>query len=1221
MRIWKNARVLESPMTYHLINTPHRQAGNTAVSSPLLLHQFVPLFIMATPAATAGKVKLDTIARSVVWLEKGKRSGNRHNLKKRRGISTDVSIEMSGLAEEALSRNPLELAKDGELDMLKALIEAMSLPFTFTDPGNGCSLLHAAASNNQVHVIQYLIDHNVSLNSTNNDGNTPLHVATTALAFDVIHLLLNHAVDDTILNDSHDAALHIAVRTGNVDLVNVFLQHEYIDLIVQGYRNRTPLHIAAELDLVDIAIAFNNAIVVTKDWKEKGSFRLCAVDSDNLTPIHFAARCGSANVLQYMISICAKHGYPPESVMKYIDEENSTPLHVAIDSGHVNVLKVLLQNGASPLVQNGDQIPPLHLACYQGRLEMVQLIVEHCGDDVIHEISKNGQTPLHWGSRSIHGRPVLQYLISKGAKQCTVDKQGQSALHYSVIFGSLEAAKELMKTCNDSIYVTDNFGRNVIHHAVLNNRAAIIRMLMLNLANAFELIIKHQDKSGHCPLHYALENNQDDILMSMISAIRSKIVNLKNKDGWNYLHISAKSGNWKALNVLLETPASSIMINEVDNKGLTPLHYAAINGQLRCIELLLSHGAMIHKCYAGYTPFLTAVKNGYRECAEVLFRSHPFQREWTDDSGNTGLQLSLYSGSECPSVLNLCLDLNIPINRNENGETFLDIIISKSLLNPAFLVIQHDRWQECLDYPVLEENEHPFLLLIKNFPAVAAKVLERCHKMCPLPRNHPNYYENYDFKYLRLDKEDLEENEKPEKEKNGGKMEKEEMEIEEMTEQDVMSEVSIKISRNRVADIGNAVIGGRRNQPLEAMKTMLICNRVHLLTHPVVIQYLKAKWRGYGRLVYGIQFFLFFLQVVLVSIFALITPPARFDVDDNTYELLSDNITLSDVSIASNTIRIVTLFTCSFNTFLLVITILSIGLKVINFTKYDGIWLLTLSMISTYSFLIPWKYSVYGFRFIYWEAGAIATFSSWFSLVIFVKPFDFFGVYVTMFTEVLSTLIKVLFMCFLFLVAFTFPFYILVGDAHPFTNFGDAMFITFSYILGEINYEYYVRRTDNGSLQHPNLTYIFIVVAAGILAVAVANFLIGLAVGDIDSIRRNAVVKQRSDEIRIFSRIDVWLPKFIVQKYNKRFHTVHCNETVSLVRRIWRHLWRAVKETQEEDKDMYKLLADQQSQLHELKLDISNQVDIERRRYDELKHLLQTVSNKLNNYTVSSDDD
>ena len=1152
---------------------------------------------MATAHGNPGKrLTFEGTAKSTSWLERNRKAPTNNRFHRRKN-SKDVSIELSGLVEEAMSKDPHNLVTEGEYDMLKVLFETTVMSVRLTD-SNGASLLHTAAGSNQIEIMQYLIESGAPLNAKDSNGNTPLHVATMAAALEAIHLLLNKRAEDTMLNNDQDAPLHIAFRTGNVNLVNTFLQHETIDLLVPGYRNRTPLHIAAEHDLVDVVAAFNNAIVIVKMWKDKASFRLCAPDSDNLTPIHFAARCGSAGVLRYMMTHCTDHGYPSDVVLKFIDEEESTPMHVAIDAGHVNVLKVLLEFGASPVVQGENQIPPLHLACSQGRLEMVQLMVEHCGDGLVHECTKNGQTPLHWGSRSIHGGKILQYLISKGANLSMVDVQGQTALHYGIVFGSIEAVKELTQSnCDPSIYITDNLGRNVFHHAILHNRTAIVRLL-LKLCNASELVLQ-QDKSGHSSLHYALQNDQENLLLILVSIIQSKILNLKDENSMNYLHTAAKSGNWKALGIILDMPASTLMINEVDNEGSTPLHYAAIKGHLTCIDHLLSHGAMIHKCYRGYTPFLSAVRNGKKECAEALFKAHPFQREWTDDKGNTALHQAVTSG--CPLVLKLCLDLGVPISRNELGETFMDTMISKSSQTLLGVVTNHPRLQECLDFPVLEGTDHPFLRLIRNSPDVAEMVLDKCHEKSHLPRTHPNYYESYDFKYLRLDKCDLEEPEMTEKPSHD----------EDMSE-DMMSEASIRVNRNRAAALGNAVIRGTTQRPLEALRTMLICNRVNLLTHPVVVHYLKLKWRGYGRMVFLTQFLLFFLQVALLSLFVILTPPARIEVEDNSYELLSNNVTLSQVSIASNVVRITALFVCSINTVLLIANIISVGLRVINILKYDVIWMLVLSMCASFAFLVPWKYSVFGFKFIYWEAGAIATFTSWFGLVLFVKPFDFFGVYVTMFTEVLSTLIKVLFICVLFLFAFTFPFYILAGDVHPFTTIGDSMFIVFSYILGEINYEYYVRRSENDSLQHPNLTYVFVILAAGLLAVATANFLIGLAVGDIDSIRRNAVVKQRSDEVRIFSRIDVWLPKFIIQKYDTRFHTVHFNAPVHWLRQLWRYFWRALKENDHGDKDVYKLLADQQRELADMRKMVYDETVAHTRQYDELKHLLVILNGRLN---------
>ena len=1148
---------------------------------------------MAAATSNSRNLKLDALAKTVVAVERQKKGGHK---KIRKKSSKEITIELSGLAEQAVGQDPHQLAQDGELDMLKVLFETTDLGFRVPSDKQSSTLLHDAARTNQVETMRFLIEMGSPINGVDADGNTALHVATNACAFEAIQFLLNKSADNTILNNSQDAALHIAVRSGNVDLVNVFLQHESVDLIVAGYRKRTPLHIAAEHDLVDVVDAFNNAICVVKQWKEKASFRLCAADSDNLTPIHFAARCGSAKVLRYMISHCTEHGYPIEAVLKFIDEEQSTPLHVAIDSGHLNVVKVLLEFGASPIARNGDQIPPFHLACFQGRLEMVEAMVEQGGLEIIHEPSSSGQTPLHWGSRSIHSGHIIRYLISKGANLSHVDSQGQTALHSAIIFGSLEAVKELTKDDGDSLYITDNLGRNVIHYAVFHNRKAIL-LTLLKLPNAYELV-RQQDKSGQCALHYALESSQEDLISCLVSAIQAKISNLKNEAGSNYLHLAARNGNWKGLSILLETPAASLMTNEIDNIGSTPLHQAAMHGHLTCVELLLSHGAMIHKCYSGYTPFHTAVCHGHSDCAKALFKAHPFQKEWTDDHGNTGLHLAVTSGSVC--ALRLCLDLNIPITRNEQGQTFLDMLIGKDSRPLWVSIIEHDRWQECLDFPVLEGEEHHFLYLVKSLPDVAMQILDRCHKMSILPKGHPEYYEKFDFKYLRLHNEDLVNEEEEISQDSEEEIKK---------ETDMMSEASVQVRRN-TPNFAN-VVGLGTHQPLEALTRMVESKQVGLLIHPVVARYLKLKWRGYGRLIYTTQFLLYFLQVMLLSVFIVITPPARLNISEETYKLLSENVTLSEVSIASTTVRFLTLFVCIINMFILLANIFSIGLRVLNFLRYEAIWVTAVSIISSYAFLIPWRYQTYGFSSIYWEAGAIASFMSWFGILLLIKPYDFFGVYVTMFIEVLSTLIKVLFICLLFLLSFTFSFYILVGDVLPFKTVGDSMFITFSYILEDIDYETYVTRSRNRSLQHPNLTYVFVVGAAVVLAIALGNFLVGLAVGDIDSIRRNAIVKQRADEIRIFRRMDSWLPRIIVQCHDKRFHTVCFNSEVTFVRRVWRKCWRSLKETEADDEDVYKLISNQQREIMELKTQIRMQATAEAQRHEELKQMLHVLTSRV----------
>ena len=58
------------------------------------------------------------------------------------------------------------------------------------------------------------------------------------------------------------------------------------------------------------------------------------------------------------------------------DVQDSTPLHLAATYGHSEVAKLLLDNGANPLVPDGDKRTPLHEACLEGNHELARLLLE-----------------------------------------------------------------------------------------------------------------------------------------------------------------------------------------------------------------------------------------------------------------------------------------------------------------------------------------------------------------------------------------------------------------------------------------------------------------------------------------------------------------------------------------------------------------------------------------------------------------------------------------------------------------------------------------------------------------------------------------------------------------------------------------------------------------------------------------------------------------------------
>ena len=219
-----------------------------------------------------------------------------------------------------------------------------------------------------------------------------------------------------------------------------------------------------------------------------------------------------------------------------------------------------------------------------------------------------------------------------------------------------------------------------------------------------------------------------------------------------------------------------------------------------------------------------------------------------------------------------------------------------------------------------------------------------------------------------------------------------------------------------------------------------------------------------------------------------------------------------------------------------------------------------------------------------------------------------------MFLQVFTTLIKVLLICIVFIIAFALSFYILLSEQSLFSSIGNSFFITFSYLLGEIDYNSYVGLKEGRMLQYPILTFFFVLAAAVLLAVVVMNLLIGLAVGDIDKIRQNAIIKQRSDEVRIFTKLDNWLPLLFLRRFNVRFIKNYPNKEVNIVRAIWRYLWRSFKGDDDEDNDsddLRDLVEHQQKQLRELNARLTLLSTSQQQQHEELRQMMETIVNLI----------
>lgn len=84
--------------------------------------------------------------------------------------ATQVSVDSS---------TPWMAASEGNVQLLQSSLSSLNLPLTAADE-NGYTLLHAAASYNQIEILQFLLSNQVNINAVDNEGDSALHYAGNA---------------------------------------------------------------------------------------------------------------------------------------------------------------------------------------------------------------------------------------------------------------------------------------------------------------------------------------------------------------------------------------------------------------------------------------------------------------------------------------------------------------------------------------------------------------------------------------------------------------------------------------------------------------------------------------------------------------------------------------------------------------------------------------------------------------------------------------------------------------------------------------------------------------------------------------------------------------------------------------------------------------------------------------------------------------------------------
>eukprot|EP00079_Xenopus_tropicalis_P034008 XP_017947779.1 PREDICTED: ankyrin repeat domain-containing protein 26 isoform X3 [Xenopus tropicalis] len=253
------------------------------------------------------------------------------------------------------------------------------------------------------------------------------------------------------------------------------------------------------------------------------------------------------------------------SVGYELKDKDLSKLHRAASAGDVGKIKQLIKKQDINQLDKENRTP-LHIACANGQLDTVKLLLEH--KSKLNLCDNDNRSPL-LKAIQCQQESCATVLLEHNADPNLVDINGNAALHLAALIPSVSIAKQLLE-----------HGANI---------------------NAF-------NKEGCTPLILAVTENNEEMVEFLLK--EGADINACDRGGRTSLMISSNNGQNNLVRILLQNEAD---INIKDEKGWTADDYGVMNGHHACSHLIIEHGskkrANMSPCYGSIKRRETSIFN------------------------------------------------------------------------------------------------------------------------------------------------------------------------------------------------------------------------------------------------------------------------------------------------------------------------------------------------------------------------------------------------------------------------------------------------------------------------------------------------------------------------------------------------------------------------------------------------------------------------------------
>lgn len=249
---------------------------------------------------------------------------------------------------------------------------------------------------------------------------------------------------------------------------------------------------------------------------------------------------------------------------------------------------------------------------------------------------RDGWTVLHHVAWNCDQKALEALVTEHDSLIPEQDMLGQQALHLAAERGNEDLVRCLLRHQADPNMPCHN-GRTALHQGAWAGSRGVVKLLLDGQGEAGV-----QDKYNNTALHIAAERGFEPVVVELLSK-----GNVEAR-GWNDLtplHYAALNGHEKVVELLVQNGAD---VNARDNKvGWAPLHLAAINGHVAVARLLLAEDAKVDAKdnEVGWTPLHLAAVNGHQGVVALLIDGGANVKT-KDNEGWTPLHLAVVKRNE-----------------------------------------------------------------------------------------------------------------------------------------------------------------------------------------------------------------------------------------------------------------------------------------------------------------------------------------------------------------------------------------------------------------------------------------------------------------------------------------------------------------------------------------------------------------------------------------------